>query len=54
MADDREVVMEDWTRALIMGIVTFLITSRTLVISPGNLEPKVPGSPLIQFTPPSG
>lgn len=45
MADDKEIVMEH-LYALIVAIVTFLITIRTLVISPVNLEPKSQADPI--------
>lgn len=41
MADDKEIVMEN-LYALIVAIVTFLITIRTLV----NLEPKSQADPI--------
>lgn len=43
-----------FSHALVMGIVTFLINIRTLVVSAVSLEPKVIGSHLTQFIHPSG
>lgn len=42
-----------FSHALVVGIVTFLINIRTLVVSPVSLEPEVPGLHLTQFPYPS-